>query len=477
MSSDFTEFLLTRKPTLFMKNGSFSAGETTRDDDKKIIAPLNTDISDIVNTIPPYSAGFQSIITAPFRQLPGSFSWAIPTRQDSKEVLKKKANIHPVFNQSSCGSCWAVSISTVLSDCFAVSGTVDWCPLISPTFLMMSLPITMNKQCLGGSIANALKFITERQMPLADSSCIDYSWCDKFWCDNPVFNSSSLGEDNFYSVINKIIPPFIGCYSDVPKWGFKADKDLSQISTMIAGVEKLREVVKTHILDYGPALGSFIILKNFSDGDGFAKFNGGVYFDRADYTNYFKTGKLVFNNIEEDDSDTLSSDKMLGTHSVAIVGWGIEKNVQYDNDKVGDVPYWHVRNSWGSDWGENGFFKMAMYPFNRISQFEKPIKIRFKNSTSSPLGSIILIKATSKPEIVNFGSLMSLIDIFRVCPSNYYSAFPAQIRQIQQDIALRGNYGVEPPFPHASTCLFAPNPPPFNSVFPAFSTDALKRMR
>ena len=34
-----------------------------------------------------------------------------------------------------------------------------------------------------------------------------------------------------------------------------------------------------------------------------------------------------------------------GTHSVALVGWGVDAG----------VPYWTIQNSWGSGWGEGGF--------------------------------------------------------------------------------------------------------------------------
>merc|ERR1719409_989522 len=36
-------------------------------------------------------------------------------------------------------------------------------------------------------------------------------------------------------------------------------------------------------------------------------------------------------------------------HAVLLIGYGEDAN----------QPYWTLQNSWGSDWGENGFFRMA----------------------------------------------------------------------------------------------------------------------
>ncbi|CAJ0594667.1 unnamed protein product [Cylicocyclus nassatus] len=40
-----------------------------------------------------------------------------------------------------------------------------------------------------------------------------------------------------------------------------------------------------------------------------------------------------------------------GAHAVKIVGWGVDKT-------SGTIPYWLVANSWNTDWGENGFFRI-----------------------------------------------------------------------------------------------------------------------
>jgi hypothetical protein len=64
-----------------------------------------------------------------------------------------------------------------------------------------------------------------------------------------------------------------------------------------------------------------------------------------------QTGMNIYNDFSNYENGIYIYDKistLKGGHSVRIIGWGIE----------GNVPYWICANQWGSEWGENGYFRI-----------------------------------------------------------------------------------------------------------------------
>jgi cathepsin X len=69
--------------------------------------------------------------------------------------------------------------------------------------------------------------------------------------------------------------------------------------------------------------------------DGFRNYKGGVYSEKTPHVQDIKDLEL--------------------THEVSIVGWGTTEDGQ---------EYWIGRNSWGTYWGEHGFFRINMHSDN-----------------------------------------------------------------------------------------------------------------
>ncbi len=79
--------------------------------------------------------------------------------------------------------------------------------------------------------------------------------------------------------------------------------------------------MKDHIRENGPLTAGFEVYQDF------IMYKSGVY--------QHKTGAT------------------LGGHAVLVVGWGEDTN---STGKA--IPYWIVKNSWGLEWGEKGYFRM-----------------------------------------------------------------------------------------------------------------------
>jgi hypothetical protein len=385
------------------------------------IPPYNSDIRNLqfINEadIPkellyPQSIMYKNAVQA----IPENFSWSIPTEEDSPEILQKKTMIDDVRDQYLCGSCYAVTLAQILSDCHVVSGAVSWAPNVSATSIMACF--VSDKPCNGGNPAQL-----SRSLAISgamDQTCIDYSWCseDKQWCTN----RQSKDEFNvgYLDKLNANVPSTCGCYFKTkPKYKYKFDAPGKLVHNGGRFRPVYKTMVKRHILQYGPVIGSFAVYPNFNKfliyGN---EINGGVYFENGNYTPGMS--KMAWNTMPG---------AIRGFHAVSVMGWGVAKNIEYADNQFGDVPYWHCRNSYGRYVGNKGHFKIAMYPFNTAGG---QIDSLFSFGRTTGLGGIILLKCTSPPVEVtpNEISAAKLKIIKRSHENLFYEADPVKVRQI-----------------------------------------------
>ena len=335
--------------------------------------------------------------------IPDDFSWSHLHIKNPK-VKKLYPILTKVQNQYQCGCCWAMAFSTSLSDNFIIQGVVDYNPEISTTYAMTqviegaksaqtyNLLTTTGDACSGGNSAELAEFIIN--YPVADQRCIDYSWCQKnITC---TASQSNDAED-----LNNLLPNY-GCYTsggDDGHLGYLIDKawhvSIDDYANAKSGDPQaaFELAMKRRILDNGPLIAGFLVFSNFTSG----KFTSttdlhGIYFEQAIYDG---TGT---NNVQWNQTIGPPQDYM-GAHAVSVVGWGVEKNITYCNAstgqlETGDVDYWLVRNTWGESWGSMaGYFKIAKYPINQYSQFDKLIDMP---GTDEALGGFITMDVSKK---------------------------------------------------------------------------------
>jgi len=406
---DFSSWLASRTSTrveVIGKNGLPMSGESL------IIPPLNTNI--ILARLPKKKPVRRKLARAV--NIPINYRLDI----DGQYAIFQPGPRGSMNQQYSCGCCWAYSMATAVADVFAVSNNYATNPNLSWTYLLACYPNPTNPittgnttsgvagaafpnslQCGGGDIAYVSQWIA--QNGLSTSVCVDYSWC----ANNSLCTTSGATTDQMNALI-----PSCGCYEsgDFLNYTIRNVEQFSVTDPVYdANVLILQLNIKEHILQYGTVVGCFLVFSNLTNNKGNFKTTlnpEGVYLECVGIstTNSFQ----IPTGFTTEDADTcpLASTaatplSLLGAHAVAVVGWGqaavdpslispaVLSNTAYTINKAPDgknimVPYWWVRNSWGNTFGEGGYFKMAMYPFNRVSQFERAIQV---NSRGSPQGA------------------------------------------------------------------------------------------
>lgn len=365
------------------------------------LPPLNTDIK--FSQLPKYSLkrhpGLSAITT-----VPDNFSWLTITSSDSPDIANIKNQITKPPNQGKCGSCWAVSTASCVSDNFLVSKVVNFNPSLSATWCLACYPETQcdssgqcGGQCNGGNPATLLQDISTNG--IASNHCVDYSWCE----GDPNCITNNVNNMDLNTLI-----PNCGCYdTNVDHYLYKVDPNIETLASDQNTIDANTLTIKKHMLANGPVETGFFVLSNFVSGSFCTNQNTkGIYLENYDY-----------DNDQFYDSTSIGTLQLLGAHAVPVIGWGVETGVMINGQST-IVPYWIARNSWTVNWGDNGCFKIAAYPINQFSQFDASV---------NGLGGVVLFTVSQKPEKATIQQIQESFNKNLSQSASFYATDPLTI--------------------------------------------------
>uniref|UniRef100_A0A1W7RAU0 Cathepsin B n=1 Tax=Hadrurus spadix TaxID=141984 RepID=A0A1W7RAU0_9SCOR len=232
----------------------------------------------------------------------------IPKTFDSRKQWPNCYTIREIRDQGSCGSCWAFGAVEAMSDriCIATNGKVS---IEISAEDLLSCCTSCGNGCDGGFPSSAWEY-----------------WVDNGIVTGGLYNSQKGCQPYLIPScdhhVKGHLPP---CKGSVPtpncvhlcekgyNISFRNDKHYGKSSYQVSGDV---QQIQSEIMKNGPVEGAFSVYGDF------LTYKSGVY--------QHHTGEF------------------LGGHAIRILGWGEEN----------DVPYWLVANSWNSDWGDKGYFKI-----------------------------------------------------------------------------------------------------------------------
>lgn len=259
-----------------------------------------------------------------------------------------------IRNQGHCGSCWAVSCASAITDRLAIQ--------FGKKVALSAQPLV---SC-GGEGENSPLTGNPALSDVPSSYCASASSAGATGCVGNILEGGLLYMEKNGTVVEAISPYQSDSSSHVPSCKTLCESLLDYPEVVKAGAHVLKTKgkidlthpssnlsqnivkIKEEIVTNGPVQGAFTVFNSF------------ITFFRQNPTGIYRN----------------DPDHVAGGHAVKIVGWG--------TDEVSGDQYWKVENSWGHEWGDGGFFKMFMakpndlqregrvFAYNAVAGFPNP---------------------------------------------------------------------------------------------------------
>lgn len=222
--------------------------------------------------------------------------------------------IHEPLDQGNCAGSWAFSTAAVASDRISIQSMGHMTPALSPQNLL-SCDIRNQRGCRGGRVDGAWWYL--RRRGVVTDECYPFSSMNSDGQHPPcMMNSRSAGRGKRQAISHCPNP-----------YSFSNDIYQSTPAYRLASSEK--DIMK-ELYENGPVQAIMEVHEDFF------MYKSGIY--RHTPVMAYEPERY----------------RRHGTHSVKITGWGEERGADGHMRK-----YWLAANSWGTHWGERGYFRIA----------------------------------------------------------------------------------------------------------------------
>ncbi|CAJ0594736.1 unnamed protein product [Cylicocyclus nassatus] len=294
--------------TVFFIPASGMSVDANRMSDQELVDYLNTNQHFFKAEVPTmsYEKFKSSLMDFKFMEIPEGTVTAkeivmneyLPENFDAREKWPQCVSIKTIRAQAHCGSCWAVSAASVMSDRLCIRSMGQDQRIISDTDIIACCGQFCGNGCFGGWPIKAFQY------GMTYGVCTGGAYNAKNCCKPYPFPPNSQDQQT----------PI--CRAQC-QFGYNVDYNRDKIyATSAYRVYANEDAIRKEIFTNGPVTAVFSVYKDFY---------------------YYKKGVYVHTSGDPD-----------GLHAIRLIGWGVENGVKY----------WLASNSWNTDWGDNGLFKI-----------------------------------------------------------------------------------------------------------------------
>ncbi|CAL8104625.1 unnamed protein product [Calicophoron daubneyi] len=220
----------------------------------------------------------------------------IPEEFDARLEWPNCTSLKTIWNQGQCGSCWAVSSASAMGDRYCIRNQGD---VILSAYDIMSCckDCPPDGPCNGGYPHKAFEHWNKMGVVTGGPTQCSGCTCYRYEGDD-LFNCDHKCRAGY----------------EIPY-----DADLTHGRSQKFLLKDV-ELIQREIMTNGPVVATFEVFTDFTD-----------------------PGKKVYIH---------KGGVSRGYHAVRVIGWGVQR------DDGQSVPYWLAANSWDTNWGDEGYFRI-----------------------------------------------------------------------------------------------------------------------